>query len=98
MDNVGTYVPTYTAEVHKAEAPFHGWKFYGRGPQEIFATNRHKGSFTVETTFISPKERRLTSKRVEVDLDNFKEDNWYPVRLMARFVTVPGPSEIQTFQ
>ena len=83
MDNVATYVHTYTAEVYKEEAPFHGWKFYSDTNQEIFKTHRHRGVFEIETTFIHPKERTYKNRRVEVDLDQMKEDEWYDLRLVA---------------
>ena len=90
MDNVATYVHTYTAEVYKQEAPFHGWKFYANNAQEIFRHGRHRGECTIDTTFIHPKSRSLQSRRVEVDLEHLKEDEWYDVRLVAVFV-MAGP-------
>ena len=89
MDNVATYVHTYTAEVYKEEAPFHGWKFYSDHNQEIFKEHRHRGSFEIETTFIHPKERNLKTNRVAVDLDNMVEDEWYEIRLVAVFTMNP---------
>ena len=86
MDNVRTYVPTYTAEVYKDEAPFHGWKFYANSNQDIFANGRHRGQFTTETTFIHPKSRTFQNRRVEVDLENLLEDEWYDLRLVAILV------------
>ena len=89
VDNVATYVHTYTAEVYKPEAPFHGWKFYSDHNQEIFKEHRHRGSFEIETTFIHPKERVFKSKRVTVDLDKLQENEWYDIRLVAVFTMNP---------
>ena len=83
MDNVATYVPTYTAEVKKDEAPFHGWKMYGNDNQEFFAQNGYRGLHNIETKFRNPKDWKTNTNRVEVDLDNLKEDGWYPLRLVA---------------
>ena len=94
MDNVATYVHTYTAEVYKQEAPFHGWKFYANNNQEIFRNGRHRGEFTIDTTFIHPKSRSFQTRRVEVDLDRLKEDHWYDLRLVAVF-TMAEPDQLQ---
>ena len=89
MDNVATYVHTYTAEVYKEEAPFHGWKFYSQANQDIFREHRHRGVYEIETIFIHPKEKSIKGKRVQVDMDQMKEDSWYDLRLVAVFTMNP---------